>query len=387
MAEDIIDFEGLRGLTNEKFKAIIQNHPDLMEILDLKEKIDVWRQTLARIDENNNESRNVLNQSTGSITLKRKEQNNVYINFSAYFLKDFNGRIISENFKIEPLLSNQQKYHIVRSAGEYLLLDITDFPKEFPRESEYKAVAEEVILQFPGIFSLKDLIGFKKKCEGGSTSYSRGKLQQRLYDVAKLLKKKTAKLQEVKAKDNYKGESNVAVALSENDQQNDPLNLEEVENALDFLKNNSGPESKIMDFWKITFNKRREMKFDNFPALKLSFGPSMILYDFDKLYPGRVDDFKQNFENYKEKMMRQFNVEISNKIGRERIKYLEGDVDSNTENLLYLALLPFLFKPIAKKSTNMKKPTIMGAADMFICHVKVTYSYIESKFLLDLFLG
>lgn len=109
----------------------------------------------------------------------------------------------------------------------------------------------------------------------------------------------------------------------------------------------------------------------------------MILYDFDKLYPGKSDDFKKNFENYKQKMMRQFNVEISNKIGRERIKYLEGDVDSNTENLLYLSLLPFLFKPKAKKSTNMKKPTILGAADMFICHVKVIHTFLQLiKFLI-----
>lgn len=267
--ENINTIEDLKEINNEKFKIIIENHPDLMEIINLKDKIDLWKR--AQVNHIENDSNQNSPKRSGTITLKRKQMSKVYVSFSEYFKKDFNGRIIAENHKIEPLLSNQQKHHIVQSAGEYLLLlRITDFPKEFPRESEYKAVAEEVIQQFPGIFSLDDLIGFKKKSESGSTSYTRGKLQQRLYDVAKLLRKKKARLEEAaaqakaaQANDDCDVEVNIASCVEDDDfLQEDPLHIEEEnKKALEFLKNNSGLETKVMELWKITLHLRREMLF------------------------------------------------------------------------------------------------------------------------------
>lgn len=74
------------------------------------------------------------------------------------------------------------------------------------------------------------------------------------------------------------------------------------------------------------------MNFDDYPSLALSFAPAMT---FNQRFPGKTEDFKINFENNKNKMMRQFNTQI--KTRKERIKYLEMENNSSsTENLLYL---------------------------------------------------
>lgn len=399
----IQDVSALRNLSNEKFKEIIESHGDLMEILNLKECIDKWKQTnienVEIIDVSIQEDFNVSIQEvlddsiqeeenneetpkcTSSISLKRKARSSAlsFMSFKEYFMKDFNGRVIDAKFKKDSLLSWEQRGHVTRSACEYLLLDVPGFPLDKPRNSEYKPVAEEIMSMFPGLFTMDNLCGSKQKLPNGRTSYVRGRLQQRIYDHAKLEKARRKTLENLQ--ENPMKET---VVVDEALNESDPLDVEEQLNQdMQFLKNNSGPESKVLEIWKSTFSKRKDnMQLDEYPSLQLSFAPSMVFYDFEKLFPGKCDDFKLNFERYKKNMMRQFNTQIKDKIGKERIKYLEMNPDSKSENLLYLSLLPFLFKPTASKATKMKRTSCIGMSDMFICHVKVRTSHLYKHFLI-----
>lgn len=166
----IFDAESLRGLSNEKFKSIIEKHSDLMEILNLKDLIDHWKRNHSQsnvpdsVNPTQDEVENDLGTSSrDSVNLKRKAtfHNSLCSFFLQYFMRDFNGRVISAKFKKDALLSTEQRGHIIRSADEYLILDIADFPDEYPRDSEYKSVASEILEHFPGLFTLDTLIGLQ----------------------------------------------------------------------------------------------------------------------------------------------------------------------------------------------------------------------------------
>lgn len=365
----INSLDNLKKISREDFKEFLKYHNSVIEVIDLSDKIEDWKRVLQE------KSSSLENQSipgTSSSLMGRKRTTRELLDFNQYFCQNLSGRLILKKFESKLSLAGNQKIAVIQRAAEFLILNIPNFPKEYPRDSEYESVANEIIELFPGVFSKSSLIGEKIK-KDDKTYYTRGKLRQRLYDIKKNMNKQ--KQREIESADTSMDGTEIEDIPDENIENEDPLDInnneEELFQKLKFLSENNGPEVKIREYWDLTYDLRQDMSFEDFPSLKLSYGVSMVLDDFTRKYFGKCEDFRQNFERLKPKMKTQFDMEISNKIGREKLNIIDSNVDRNLENLLYLSLLPFLFKP--KTLNNIKKrPSIVSAADMFICHVKVS---------------
>lgn len=304
--------------------------------------------------------------------------------FSDYLRETVNGRLILQKHSKNPkdLLSSLEKQFILRRAVDFMLLKIDNFPKEFPRESEYISMWQKIDNIFEGVFSEAEVLGKKLlNSEGKRISSTRGKMQQRVYDVSKQLKAGGEPKQKKRKNDVIPKlvtlEENVGVDDGlNNDVQIEALEAgkETIQKSMDFIRKNKGPEQKVLEAWKETFALRRGYGFDEFPALRMRFGYKLVVFDFEEIYPDKIETFKTSFKNVKKKLLIQYNTEITDKYGKELLKYLDKNngASETVENLLHLMLSPFLFK----HNVSKKRITVAERAKYFISHVKVSLDKI-----------
>lgn len=348
----------------EDVNKICSSHDNFREILDLRDNFNKWKSGL---EENNSI------EAPDSFIFDRRVEEGIIINFKKHFNESLKGRLLYGKFTQTNVLDELQKKFVIREATECLLKAIPDFPSSFPSLREVKMIAKQVMSLFPEMFTFLQLTGVELDNNGKETNVARGKIRQRVYDVAKELKKKRTGESVSSTTDMDEDPLSIDEHTEVNNESNDDLNINaELEQCFNFVKSNKGPEARIMTDWMKSYSIRKNYKFDDIPALRQSFGYKMLLYDFEEMYPNKIDGFKFEFEYLKKKMKYQFDREITDKIGKERILALESTNDTKIQNFLYLAILPFLFPPKATKLTNMKRFSVAKAADFFICHVKVS---------------
>lgn len=362
----------LRRLSIEDANRILSHHNNFKEILDFRDAFTNWKQSTE--NENNNlvMSPQNLHRVCNPVSLKD------------FLFESAKGRMLCGIFNKEKEIDSLQKKSLIRLTVDYILRNIPGFPNDLPHDREYKTAANQLISAFPNVFTSDELLGVKYNNEEEGVERTRGKMQQRVYDMVKYSKKKERRMGGTDQYDNLvpentadtqetleKSANNVTddSELNEEDEidmvcnvdEEDPLKL-----SLNFVKTQKGPEVKVLSEWKNCFSIRKDMVFEEFPALSLSFGYKLILSDFEEIYPGKVIEFRVQFNAMKKKSMHKYNLEITDKVGRERIIFLESASDEKVQNLLYFSILPFLFPPKATKATNMKRTSVSGAADLFI---------------------
>lgn len=360
------DFE---KLTIDDLNRIVSSHRNFQDIIKLREKFDSLKKARCV--------------PTSSIEAVQNQ-------FSDYLRATVNGRIILQKHNSEPkdLLTSLEKQFILRRAVDFMLLKVENFPKEFPRESEYTSMWQKIDTAFEGVFTKSELLGKKLlTAEGKTISSTRGKMQQRVYDVSKHLKadgqpKQKKKKDEATPQLSVESDENVEDDTNLNDfdnlkkgddmQQIEKNKKEDAANKLlDFLRKNKGPEEKVLEAWKITFLLRRGYVFEDFPALKMRFGYKLICFDFKQRHGDKIEEFKVGFKDIKKSLLIQYNTEVTDKYGKELLKFLSQNLGSETvDDLLHLMLLPFLFK----HSNSKNRISVAERSKYFICHVKVSFT-------------
>lgn len=334
--------EDFQRITMEDLNRIVAGHMDFVEVCDLRDYFQTWK---------TNKSNPVPSSSTGiedsteTVSLLTKTKNlpakiqfgrNVeepHRDFGEYMKKTLLNRILLDKFGETKQLTSNQKASVIRTAAEYILLNVSSFPTDFPRKTEYIHAANQVQLVFPGAFSDQELLGSVKIDEQGKVDgRSRGKLAQRIYDISKHMKDKNKRKQDGKGSDNQLSENGAneieddedvvefEALATDSDDDEDELEVDVVaQQALDFVKTSKGPESKILTEWEKSVTLRKTLDFSDFPALNTTFGHKLITWDFNFAYPGKIQEFREQFELLKNKMMCQFNQEVSDSIGKEML--------------------------------------------------------------------
>lgn len=290
--------------------------------------------------------------------------------------KSLNGRAILAKFTENNFLSPVQKGFVIREAVELLLHNIPKFPEDFPRQSDYNFACKEIESLFPGEFTTTELLGHKKIDSNGKLlKKTRGKLAQRIYDIAKTLKKKKAPSNAEDAivvGDQIEDDAEMDFD-NDHEYQNTADDNEIAANALKFIKNNMGPESKILIEWEKSAALRKKQYFSDYPSLTSTFGSKLIMWDFEHRHPGKSAEFKRQFESLKQKMMFLFESSVTDIIGIELLSNLKSTQKKEIENYLYLAILPYLFQPVATRRNNMTKRSVSTSSDYFFCRVEVSF--------------
>lgn len=390
-------------ITLDDLNKIISDHDKILEVCDLREFFQKWKaeqlvSTAPSIassvevfsDHDSSSAKNI--EVPAKIRFTRNIQDSRG-DFREYMTKSLMSRLILAKFEDVRCLTSTQKSLVIREAVEFMVLGVPGFPRDFPRSSEYEYTEQQIQNVFGGVFSKEELLGYKKFDENGSKiSEYKGKLKTRVYDVSKILNRKSKDKTKNKDKGNEKGTDQEEIedvdehalndGLSEvcNEEDNEqllqkeltPENIEVIE-ALDFVRKHKGPESKVFEQWKKCSSLRKDQTFNEFPALKSTFGKKLIMWDFNDVYPGKVEEFMEQLEKSKKKLLIQFDSEISDPLGRELLTFLEKEKNIKAENFLYLALIPFLFSPISTKRNKMVRRSVSTSANFFWCQVKVSY--------------
>lgn len=361
--EILTDFERLD--IYDVNQIISKHEDDYTDILNFRDKFISWKNERTQP---RSSSSIEFSQTIGSSRNTLKQ----------YLRANLNGRMLLGKAPLCEMLSSLEKQVVVRQTADFILLSVPAFPKEFPRDSDYVFAWDQVNEIFPGKFRKSEMVGSKEFDENGKLlASSRGKLRQRIYDVARSIKDpREKKTREKTAKRKNTDESDVSDNIEDDgsirDSEDESEVDQEAQESLNFLKKNKGPESKVMDAWEKTVDLRKKCQIEDFPFIKMPFAHKMLLFDFDLKYPGKTDEFKRNFSEMKLAMKTQYDMEITQKYGKELLLYLDKKPAEKTENLLYLMLLPFLFKPKTTTKNNMKRTTALGIAHNFIYHAEVS---------------
>ncbi|KAB0804597.1 hypothetical protein PPYR_01567, partial [Photinus pyralis] len=162
-----------------------------------------------------------------------------------------------------------------------------------------------------------------------------------------------------------------------------PVENQEVQDKLNFLKNTIQPWSVVLSNWKAAVNARkRELErnltifqyFDTYPALKTSEGYRLLLEDFTIFHEGKEDKFFSSFIQAQDKI-----IEISekkcNKVVDKEVKSiieqlvaLRKGADLEAKTNAAILLLPFLvpLPSSRKKGAKFWRPSTIEVRDSFI---------------------
>lgn len=80
----------------------------------------------------------------------------------------------------------------------------------------------------------------------------------------------------------------------------------------------------IIENWKGCFQIREKLRkgfkisFGEFPSLRTPLGEKLILMDFEMMYPGKVEEFPDQFNAFKLKIKQKFDRDITQRRGGKK---------------------------------------------------------------------